>query len=118
MQKGNKAPHPGHSLGRRALPPQGTAVCTLGRGRVTPHHPSHISQVAVAFVFPSLFMSVQDPKSQAQSASGPVLSQATSGTPLACKDLISNRHRGKLQPDPTDGDVYSQAEGKAAGPAH
>lgn len=49
-----------------------------------------------------------------------MLSPATSGTLLASKDLISNwprrMHRGKLQPDPTDGDVYSPAGGKAPGP--
>lgn len=83
MQKGNEAPGPGHSPGNRALPPQGVVMCTPGKRWMPPNHPSHVSQVAVAFVFPSLFMSFLDPKSQAQSASGPALSQATSGTLLA-----------------------------------
>lgn len=64
----------------RPFPPQGVVMCTPGKGRMLPYHPSHVSQVTVAFVFPSLFMSFPDPKSQSQSASGPALSQATSGT--------------------------------------
>lgn len=83
MQKGNEAPRLGHSLGRAP----GVVMCTPGRGQARPNHPAHVSQVAVAFVFPSLFMSVGDPKSGAQSASGPVLSQAASGTPLALQGL-------------------------------
>lgn len=83
MQKRKEAPGLGHRLGKRALPPQGVVMCTPGKGWMPPNHPSHVSQVAVAFVFPSLFMSFLDPKSQAQSASGPALSQATSGTLLA-----------------------------------
>lgn len=115
MPKGNEVPHPSHSLGRQALPPQGVVLCTPGKGRTLPNHPSHVSQVTVAFVFPSLFMSFPDPKSQSQSASGPALSQATSGTLSFCKDLISNwlrrQAQGKLQPDPAEGKVYSQFRG-------
>lgn len=81
MQKGNEAPRLGHSLGRTA----GVVLCTPGRGRTRPNHPSHVSQVTVAFVFPSLFMSTGDPKSPAQSALGPALSQAMSGTLLALR---------------------------------
>lgn len=40
MQKRNEAPGPGHSLGRRALPPQGVVMCTPGKGRMPPNHPT------------------------------------------------------------------------------
>lgn len=69
---GQKGPSP-HKA--RSCVPQGGAD-------VTQSHPPHDSQVAVAFVFPSLFMSLPDPKSPAQSASGLALSPAMSGTLL------------------------------------
>ena len=79
-RKGNEAPCRGHDLGRRALPPTRRGHVCPREGRMSP--PPHDSQVAVAFVFPSLFMSLPDPKSPAQSASGLALSPAMSGTLL------------------------------------
>lgn len=58
---------------------QGAAVCTPGRGGHLPV-PAPGSRVTGTFVFPPLFMSLLDPKSPAQSPSGPALSLAMSGT--------------------------------------
>lgn len=62
----------------RPCVPQGGA----GTVQAPPPSPSAASRVAVAFVLPSLFMSLPDPKSPAHSASGLALSPAMSGTLL------------------------------------